>query len=327
MALYAKNRGLREMYVKDSDLNKELFSEISYAPASDDTPKSFVDAVEEAAIVGGGVGGSFRAQQMADRKAADLERRSGSTPKPNTNLTNTRPNTGLTTTTPNTGVTTTAPNTGLTTTSPNTGLTAPNSAPNTSLVQDPQMRNVTPIRGPGIGAVASGGLVANPLALGTLAFLGSTGTANQGSETQSFLNDLQANWRAIQEKQKADAQMPADVGNQRSPLDRQMTAPVEPKYTSQSEEGPQRSPVERQASAASQEEVLPPLKALMMPEEPTTDSTALSLFEKTHGGPFDPKSSMDKKKMAAIINLMGQEGSDKLTPNQFALKIYRTTKK
>ena len=104
-----------------------------------------------------------------------------------------------------------------------------------------------------------------------------------------------------------------------------MTAPVEPKYTSQSEEGPQRSPVERQAPAASQEEAPP--KARIVPEEPTTDSTALSLFEKTHGGPFDPKSSMDKKKMAAITNLMGQEGSDKLTPNQFALKIYRTTKK
>lgn len=325
MALYAKDRGLREMYVKDSDLNKELFSEISYAPASDDTPKSFVDAVEEAAIVGGGVGGSFRAQQMADRKAADLERRSGSTPKPNTNLTNTRPNTGLTTTTPNTGVTTTAPNTGLTTTSPNTGLTAPNSAPNTSLVQDPQMRNVTPIRGPGIGAVASGGLVLNPVAGVIAALLASTNSANKGSETRNAIREIEEEFKAEQEKNKS--QMPADVGNQRSPLDRQMTAPVEPKYTSQSEEGPQRSPVERQAPAASQEEVLPPLKALMMPEEPTTDSTALSLFEKTHGGPFDPKSSMDKKKMAAITNLMGQEGSDKLTPNQFALKIYRTTKK
>jgi len=33
------------------------------------------------------------------------------------------------------------------------------------------------------------------------------------------------------------------------------------------------------------------------------------------------------QKMAAITNLMGQEGSEALTPNQFALKIYRTTKK
>ena len=57
-----------------------------------------------------------------------------------------------------------------------------------------------------------------------------------------------------------------------------------------------------------------------------TDRAAM-LFAKTHGSAFDPKSSMDKKKMAAITNLMGQEGSEALTPNQFALKIYRTTKK
>ena len=54
---------------------------------------------------------------------------------------------------------------------------------------------------------------------------------------------------------------------------------------------------------------------------------AAMLFAKTHGSAFEPKSSVDKKKMAAIISLMGQEGSEALTPNQFALKIYRTTKK
>ena len=54
---------------------------------------------------------------------------------------------------------------------------------------------------------------------------------------------------------------------------------------------------------------------------------AAMLFAKTHGSAFDPKSSADKKKMASITSLMGQEGSEALTPNQFALKIYRTTKK
>jgi len=54
---------------------------------------------------------------------------------------------------------------------------------------------------------------------------------------------------------------------------------------------------------------------------------AAMLFAKTHGSTFDPKSSADKKKMASITSLMGQEGSEALTPNQFALKIYRTTKK
>ena len=54
---------------------------------------------------------------------------------------------------------------------------------------------------------------------------------------------------------------------------------------------------------------------------------AAMLFAKTHGSAFEPKSSADRKKMAAITSLMGQEGSEALTPNQFALKIYRTTKK
>jgi hypothetical protein len=67
-------------------------------------------------------------------------------------------------------------------------------------------------------------------------------------------------------------------------------------------------------------------KAIPVAEPVDTDRAAM-LFAKTHGSAFDPKSSMDKKKMAAIINLMGQEGSEALTPNQFALKIYRTTKK
>ena len=67
-------------------------------------------------------------------------------------------------------------------------------------------------------------------------------------------------------------------------------------------------------------------KAIPVAEPVDTDRAAM-LFAKTHGSAFDPKSSMDKKKMAAITNLMGQEGSEALTPNQFALKIYRTTKK
>lgn len=61
--------------------------------------------------------------------------------------------------------------------------------------------------------------------------------------------------------------------------------------------------------------------------EPVDTNRAAALFAKTHGTSFDPKSSMDKKKMAAITSLMGQKGSESLTPNQFALKIYQTTKK
>jgi len=60
-------------------------------------------------------------------------------------------------------------------------------------------------------------------------------------------------------------------------------------------------------------------------EEPAKVDTerALALFQNTHGGPFDPKSSMDKGKMEAIQNLMAKKGSEKLTPNQFSLQIYR----
>ena len=50
---------------------------------------------------------------------------------------------------------------------------------------------------------------------------------------------------------------------------------------------------------------------------------AMALFQNTHGSAFDPKSSMDKGKMAAIQNLMSKKGSEKLTPNQFSLQIYR----
>jgi hypothetical protein len=64
------------------------------------------------------------------------------------------------------------------------------------------------------------------------------------------------------------------------------------------------------------------------PKKPTGKPMAGSmtpeaLFAHTHGGPFDPKSSMDKKKMAAISSMLSKEGSGDLTPNQFALKIYR----
>jgi len=56
------------------------------------------------------------------------------------------------------------------------------------------------------------------------------------------------------------------------------------------------------------------------------DMTLEALFTKTHGGSFDPKSAVDRKKMSAITNLMTQEGIASMTPNQFALAIYRTTK-
>jgi hypothetical protein len=72
--------------------------------------------------------------------------------------------------------------------------------------------------------------------------------------------------------------------------------------------------------------------AFSPPKEPVAEPAkvdmdrAMALFQNTHGGPFDPKSSMDKGKLAAIQNLMAQKGSESLTPNQFSLKIYRQSK-
>jgi hypothetical protein len=121
-----------------------------------------------------------------------------------------------------------------------------------------------------------------------------------------------------------------DQGTQRSPQERQMTAPpsviaptesAKPVY--REDQGTQRSPQERQMTA-------PPAvtapKALIVPEDTDLTEKAAALFQRTHGSAFDPKSSKDKKKMASIQSLLSQEGSDKLTPNQFALRIYRTTK-
>jgi hypothetical protein len=113
-------------------------------------------------------------------------------------------------------------------------------------------------------------------------------------------------------------------GTQRSSSDRQMTPPIERETLSPAEFDDLIGKAERDAP------VIPKATIVEEPKKTTDKSTAgsmspESLFAVTHGGPFDPKSSMDKKKMAAIQSLLAQEGSDKLTPNQFALRIYRTT--
>jgi hypothetical protein len=59
-----------------------------------------------------------------------------------------------------------------------------------------------------------------------------------------------------------------------------------------------------------------------------SQATLEELFKTTHGGPFDPKSSMDKKKMEQIKELLSSgedfgDLSDRKMRNRFALKIYR----
>ena len=55
-----------------------------------------------------------------------------------------------------------------------------------------------------------------------------------------------------------------------------------------------------------------------------TDDQALALFDVVHGkGSFDPKSSMDAGKLKKIKENLGRAEYQGLTPNQFALKMYR----
>ena len=66
----------------------------------------------------------------------------------------------------------------------------------------------------------------------------------------------------------------------------------------------------------------PAAKAVVVPAE--EDEVALRLFKNAHNSSFDPKSSMDKKKMAKLRKLLADQGGlGDMTDNQFALKLYR----
>jgi hypothetical protein len=126
--------------------------------------------------------------------------------------------------------------------------------------------------------------------------------------------------------QTAERKYRETEGGQRSPMDRQMTTPSpEPRYRESG--GSQRSAMDRQMTTADEA----PPKAVVVPEPKSGklmagDMTPEALFSVVHGGSFDPKSSTDKKKMAAITALRGQGGAANMTPNKFALTIYRSIK-
>jgi len=289
-------------------------------------------APEEAAIVGGGVAGSFKAQQMADRKAADLARRSAGDPsaRPTTAI---RPTGSALTTTGNTGG-------GLTTTGTSSGLITQGAQPNTSVIKsgrtpfaDPStLRNATPRSGAGIGSVLSGGAVLNPVVAGLAATAAMTGQAGKGSEV--VLEGSTADM--IRNPAKYGYVSPDTTSNSKEPK----TAESPYDFQGPTRDAPvsstsQRTPDEQKVAdiygfvvPLAAPKAIPVAEPVAAPvAAPVDTDRAAMLFAKTHGSAFDPKSSMDKKKMAAITNLMGQEGSEALTPNQFALKIYRTTKK
>lgn len=56
---------------------------------------------------------------------------------------------------------------------------------------------------------------------------------------------------------------------------------------------------------------------------PVDDAQAMDLFKTVHGGDFDPKSSMDKTKLAQIKENLTKDEYKGLSPNQFALRMYR----
>lgn len=63
-------------------------------------------------------------------------------------------------------------------------------------------------------------------------------------------------------------------------------------------------------------------------ESPSVDmEAAKALFKRTHGrGGFDPKSKRDQAKMRDIVSLMSNPEAASLTPNQFAMQIYKSQK-
>lgn len=79
------------------------------------------------------------------------------------------------------------------------------------------------------------------------------------------------------------------------------------------------------------EEPAPPKAVRVSPEElaeneKSLEQDAISMFKNTHGTEFDPKSKEDRKKLNLMTNLLTEQGGlGKMTPNQFALKVYRNS--
>jgi hypothetical protein len=204
--------------------------------------------------------------------------------------------------------------------------------PNTSVVADRPMRNVTPkASGAGMASMAStGARLLNPVT----ALLSTTTTANKGAELLDpiFTENLRDRMEVENAKRVMATSAPSEsryresAGNQRGSMDRQMVAkPSEPQYREST--GNQRGSMDRQMVAS---DTAPP-KAIVVSEPKSGkpmagDMTPEGLFAVVHGGPFNPKSNMDRKKMAVITELRSREGAASMTPNKFALTIYRTTK-
>ena len=77
------------------------------------------------------------------------------------------------------------------------------------------------------------------------------------------------------------------------------------------------------AQPEAQPEAQPAPEAQPEPAE-ADPQKAIELFKTVHGTEFNPKSSMDKRKLAEISEMLADKENAGLSPNQFALKLYRT---
>ena len=60
-------------------------------------------------------------------------------------------------------------------------------------------------------------------------------------------------------------------------------------------------------------------------QSPPAAVDPMAFFKVTHGTKFDPKSRVDRAKLAVIATMLQKDpGLSKLSPNQFAAKVYRT---
>jgi len=296
----------------------------------------------EAALVGGAAA-AFKAQQMADLKAADLAKKSGEVVKPTSQSLTTRGG-------------------GSSGGSGNALQIGNSSGGGNQLAQrvggelaktkgqiepfEPRsMRNVTPQpKGSGLETITSGAAVLNPVAVGGATLLATSPQLGVGDyvTTEDDVRNMRVKTPdelaamgsgadtlnrllAGVERDKAIAPFMKEANSAAGPIsapeitDRKSSSPLLDEYNKPVKAGEGEDLMSAAGmKPASYFEDIP--KAIPVTNDP--EAKLRALFAHAHGSDFDPKSSMDKKKMEAIRQLAAKAGSENLTPNQFALKLY-----
>lgn len=301
---------------------------------------------DKAAILPSGPAGAFRAKQMQDLKDADLARKSAEESSRGV-----EPTTEALTKSGGSGSTDLATKGSELSETPNELIQKPNEVIEGSKPND--MRNVKgrvvePNKLPtpeveGEGALSSVGAVLSPILAGAAAYLASTGTLNAGEE--EALRDPRLlegpDLVSARESKSAKDKMFADVKNrlQKATSDDKLAAfmkayresgkdiSTEPMKKFEADSTSKSIPIEEPKAAPAEEpkassEEIP--KAVKVTND--RDAQLRALFAHAHGTDYDPNSSVDRKKMAAVSALADKVGINALTPNQFALKLYRNSK-